>query len=201
MSDQNSSIAARICCLSVFFFFCFGAVFLSVLYSQQTEYSLEEVKKVYQSIEKIENEQGETNSSGLRRVEVTESEFNSYVAYRIENEQEELMKELEFKFLNDNRLECKVYFDLRGQDLPKLIRPEMTFYFSGNLESRNGSVRLNLDDLFLEGQKIQPLILDIVLLIAAKVNKTPASRIDDWYEIPYGITDIKIHKGRAEFYY
>lgn len=201
MSEQNSSIATRICCLLAFFFLCFGAIFLSVLYSQQKEYSLEEVRKVYQSIEKIENEQGETNSSDLRFVELTESEFNSYVAYRIENEKEEVMKELEFKFLNDNRLEGKVYFDLRGQDLPKLIRPDMAFYFGGNLETENGAVRLDLDELFLEGQKIQPMILDLVLLIAAKVNKTQASSIDDWYVIPYGITDIKIQKGRVEFYY
>jgi hypothetical protein len=134
-------------------------------------------------------------------VKVTESEFNSYIAYRIEAEKEEFMKELQFKFLKKNKLEGKAYVDLRGQDIPRILRPEMTFYFSAELETKNNRIKLNLDKLFLEDQEIRPELLDLVILFGSQIGGWDAGGINDWYDLPYGIKDIKVHKGYAEFFY
>ena len=186
--------------LPVLFFFANVTVCFTI--NQTQDYSLDEVKKVYHLIRMIEEKQA-VGISGRHSdsVEVTESEFNSYIAYRIETESEEVMKKLKFKFLGDDTLEGMIYFDLREQNLPKLLRPEMTFYFRGVLESKDGAVRLNLKELYLERQKIQPLLIDLVFSIAAKINETEAGSINDWYEIPYGIKYIKVHGGRAQFFY
>ena len=56
-----------------------------------------EALKVMDLIEKIQIEQLEKDPSELRRIAVTEREFNAYIAYRIDVEQEEILKELRFK--------------------------------------------------------------------------------------------------------
>ncbi len=167
----------------------------------QQSYSRQEAEKVLKLIEKIEGDRAESGQRGKRKVEVFESEFNAYVAHRIETEREQAMKELELKFFDANRIEGRLFFNLRGQDLPKILRPEMNFYFSGIIETNDGAVRLKLDELFLEGQEIQPVLLDLVFMIVARINKVESSSINDWYVLPSGIKEIKVYKGRAEFYY
>ena len=91
--------------------------------------------------------------------------------------------------------------DLRGQDVPGFLRPEINVYFDGMLDVVEGKVRLVLKDLFLENQRILPSVLDTIIYIASKIEGEEPFSISDWWELPYGIKDIKTQKGRAVFYY
>lgn len=174
---------------------------LFIFSSGASNYSIQEALKVMSLIEKIQVEQIEKGSEELREVVVTESEFNSYIAYRIETEREEIMKELRLKLFEENKIEGKMFIDLTGQKIPKFLRPKMNLYFGGNLEIRNGKVRLAIKKLFLEKQAVQPLILDFIIYISAKIENTEPSSINDWYDLPYGIKNIQTHKGKAIIYY
>jgi len=165
------------------------------------DYSLEEARKVLRLIEKVQKEQLKPNVRKLRKVVVTESELNSYIAFRIETEKEEVMKELHLKLFKDNSIEGKIFVDLRGQKLTKFLRPEMNLYFRGRIEVKDSRVRLAIEDLFLEDQPVQPMVLDLIILIASRIDKTEASSINDWYDLPYGIKDVKTDRGEAAFYY
>lgn len=164
-------------------------------------YSVQKALKVIKLIDRIQLEQLEKGSDDTRKVEVTESELNSYIAYRIEVEKEDIMRELELKLFDDNKIEGKIFIDLEGQNLPKILRPQMTFYMGGRLEVEKGKVRLDLEDLFLENQRIQPAVLDLVIFIGSKIQGTESFGMSDWWELPYGIKNIKTEKGRAFFYY
>jgi len=181
----------------------FTCLFLSfsIFSSGIQNYSLPEAIKVLNAIEEIEREQSRADKKILKEMVITESEFNSYVAYRIENEKSETLKELSFKFFKRNKIEGKIFIDLKGQKAPKFLKPRMTLYFGGRLEVKDGLARFNMKDLFLEGQRIQVRVIDLVLYIQAKIENREASSIKDWYEIPYGIKDIKVHRGKAVFYY
>jgi len=176
---------------SLFFIYVYG----------NPDYSLEEVQKVLRLIEKVQKEQLKPNVRKLRKVVVTESELNSYIAFRIETEKEEVMKELHLKLFKDNSIEGKIFVDLRGQKLTKFLRPEMNLYFRGRIEVKDSRVRLAIEDLFLEDQPVQPMVLDLIILIASRIDKTEASSINDWYDLPYGIKDVKTNRGEAAFYY
>lgn len=165
------------------------------------DYSLEEAQKVLRLIEKVQKEQLKPNVRKLRKVVVTESELNSYIAFRIETEKEEVMKELHLKLFKDNSIEGKIFVDLRNQKLTKFLRPEMNLYFRGRIEVKDSRVRLAIEDLFLEDQPVQPMVLDLIILIASRIDKTEASSINDWYDLPYGIKDVKTDRGEAAFYY
>jgi hypothetical protein len=164
-------------------------------------YSLEEAQKVLRAIDKIEAETQQPWSGPPRSITITESEFNSYIAYRIENEKEEIMKELRLKLFDKNKIEGKILIDLRGQDVPRYIRPEMDVYFAADLLTNNGLAKVDIQQLFIGDEPIQPLILDLVIAISARLNNEKATSLNDWYELPFGIKDIKTEKGKATFFY
>ena len=174
---------------------------ISIFSSGIQDYSLPEALKVLKAIEKIESEQPRADKSSLQKIVITESEFNSYIAYRIEKEKSEILKELRLKFLRKNKIEGKIFIDLKDQKIPKFLKPQMTLYFGGRLEVRDGKARINMKDLFLEGQRVQLMVIDFILYIQAKIDNQKASSIKDWYELPYGIKDIKTQRGKAVFYY
>ena len=164
-------------------------------------YSLEEARKVLASIDKIEAETLQPWRGQPRSLTITESEFNSYIAYRIESEKEEIMKELRLKLLDENKIEGKIHIDLRAQDVPRFIRPEMEVYFAANLLTNNGQAKVDIQELFLGDEPIKPFVLDLVIAISARLNNQEATSINDWYELPYGIKEIKTEDGKATFYY
>ncbi len=176
-------------------------LYFSILSSGIQDYSLPEALKVLNAIEEIEREQSRADKKTLKEMVITESEFNSYVAYRIENEKAEILKEFRLKFFRRNKIEGKIFIDLKGHKAPKFLKSRMTLYFGGKLEVKDGQVRFNMKDLFLEGQRIQLRVIDLILYIQAKIENRKVSSIKDWYEIPYGIKDIKVHRGKAVFYY
>lgn len=163
--------------------------------------SREEARRVLNAIDKIMAESLRPDKKKLRHIVITERELNSYIAYRIETEKEEIMRELRLKLLDGNKLEGKIFIDLQGKDVPRFIRPQMNFYFSANLQTEKGRVKVNMKELFLEGESIQPVLLDLVIFIAAKLDNAQASSINDWYDLPFGIQDIKTKRGHAVFFY
>jgi hypothetical protein len=164
-------------------------------------YNVEEARKVLGLIDKVETESRQPWSGPLREIEVSESELNSYIAYRIEEDHEEIMKELRLKILPENKIEGKIHIDLRGQKIPSFVRPEMDVYFAADLLVEGRAVKVDMKRLFVGDQPIQPYILDLVIAISAALDKTQATSINDWYELPYGLKDVKTLKGKAVFYY
>jgi len=167
----------------------------------QSQYSLEEVRKVFQIIGQLEEKILINSSKKQDSVIVTESELNSYFAYRIEAEKEEIMKQLHLKILKNNKIEGKIQIDLRGQKIPDFLRPEMNIYFSGKVEVNNGRVRISMKKLFLEDQPIQPQVLDAIIFIASKLQNYEPTSLYDWYELPFGIHDIMTKNQQAIFFY
>ncbi|NIM91397.1 MAG: hypothetical protein GTO17_10675 [Candidatus Aminicenantes bacterium] len=169
--------------------------------SETRNYSRQEALKVLDTLHRIQAAQLREYKGPLRRIVITESELNSYIAYRIEAEKEEIMKELHLKLFEENKIEGKMFIDLTGQDIPKVLQPQMTFYFAGKLQVEEGKVRLNIKKLFLEEQSIPVLVLDLIIYISSKIDGSKATSIHDWYELPYGIKDFKTQPGKAVIYY
>jgi hypothetical protein len=193
--------------VSNFNFFCILCavvllpVFLSGFFQNPSGYSLKEAVKVMSLIEKIQQEQLVKGSREVRNVVVTESELNSYIAHRIETEKEEILKELQCKLFDKNKVEWKIVVDLKEANLPKILKPRMTFFMGGELEVKEGNVRLDMKDLFLENQRIQVSVFDLVIFIGSRLMSSEPFSMSDWWELPYGIKDIQTQQGKATFYY
>ncbi len=188
---QGASIVSIFFCLLFYVLASFGS----------TEYSLKEALKVLNIIEKVQSEQNSLSKGKLRKVAVTESELNSYIAFRIETEKEEIMKQLNLHILVNNRIEGNILIDLRGQNIPGFLRPQMNIYFGGRVEVKDEKVRINIKKLFIEDVPIQPEILDVIIQIASKIEGSEPTSLYDWYDLPFGLKDIKTQNGKAIFYY
>lgn len=173
----------------------------SLIASGAQDYSHQDVEKVLKALEKIERETASGTRQSIQKISVTESEFNSYISYRIEENNERFLKELRIKLFKKNKIEGMVLIDLRGEKVPKFLRPQMTLYFRGKLEVKNGLVRLGLKDLFLEEQRIDLKVLDLVIAFAAKIENFEVWSINDWYELPYGIKNIETQNNKAVVFY
>jgi hypothetical protein len=151
--------------------------------------------KVLQAIERIRTESGAAPSVRPSSVTVSERELNAYIAYRIETEKEDILKDLRLKLFPGNRIEGLAVIDLRDRKLPAFIKPMMNITFAGVVETRPGNVRVRFESLYLEQQRIQTALLDLVFSTVAELEGTEPIRLDDWYELPYGIVGLETRQG------
>jgi hypothetical protein len=176
-------------------------IFLSFLAYGAQKYSQQEVDKVLKAIEKVERETAGQTKRPMKKISITESELNSYIAYRIEKKNEKFMKELRIKLFKKNKVEGMVLVDLKGERVPSFLRPQMSLYFGGKLEARDGLVKFILKDLFLEEQRIEPKVLDFIIAFAAKIENYEVWSINDWWELPHGLKDVETENHKAVFFY
>ncbi|MDP2916093.1 MAG: hypothetical protein Q8O91_11660, partial [Candidatus Aminicenantes bacterium] len=135
------------------------------------------------------------------RMDFTESEFNAYIAYRIEAEKEPIMKELQLKLFDQNRIEGKICIDLRGQKLPAVLKPQMNLFFEGVFTTQDERIRLDFRKLFLDGQRVPNWVLEMIIYVASKLGKTDSGSVNDWYDLPLGLKDLKTTAGRVSVYF
>jgi hypothetical protein len=187
--------------IKTLFLFLLVPAFLLGFVQDPPGYSLKEAQRVLNLIDKIQLEQMEEGNREVRNVVVTESELNSYIAYRIEVDREEILKELQVKLFDDNKIDWKIVVDLKEANLPKILKPRMTFFMGGKLEIEDGNVRFNMKDLFLENQRIQIQVFELVIFIGSRLMGSDPFSMNDWWELPYGIKDIQTQQGKAKFFY
>ena len=131
-----------------------------------------------------------------RRETVSEDELNAYIACRLFDDREPVMKELRLKLLEGNRFEGMTVLDLEGADLPAPLRGRLDVYFAGRLETEAGAVRLDIGTFFINGQKVRPEILDVVISVGSRLSGTEPFSLRDWYILPYGLRDLAVDRGR-----
>lgn len=156
--------------------------------------SFVEAQRVMRLIDRIEQSPA-VPGAPLRAAVVSERELNSYIAYRIEAEKEQILKELQLKLLDGDKFEGRMLVDLGGRDFAPAVQPRMNLFFSGKIRVEEEKVKIDINSLFLEKQRVQPLLLDLLMYFAAKLDNAEAASLGDWYELPFGIKRLKISRG------
>jgi hypothetical protein len=105
------------------------------------------------------------------------------------------------RLFEKNRIQGEIFIDLTGQKLPSFLKPKMTLYFEGVLMAHDGRARLDFQKLFLDSQQVPPLLLDAIIYIASKLGKSDAGSINDWFELPLGIHELRTEPGRVRVYF
>jgi len=169
--------------------------------AQMTDFVRREGERIVRTLARIEDESLRRKAGSPRRQEFSESEFNSYIAYRIASEREEVMKELKLHLFAENRIEGQVLIDLSGQNLPAGLKPRMHLNFEALFRTENGRIKVDLQKLFLEGQVVPIPVFDALIAFAAKIGKSDPGSFNNWYELPYGLTNMRTEPGRLFVYY
>ncbi|MHB8095601.1 MAG: hypothetical protein ACYDH0_11740 [Candidatus Aminicenantales bacterium] len=158
-------------------------------------------RKVFEAIDRIEREQAATPDGPVRSVAVTETELNAYIARRIETEEADVMRALQLKLFPRNRIEGRILLDFEGRALPDYVKQKMNIYFAGVLETGERRGRIRFESLYLEEQRIQVSLLDMIGSLIARWNGTEPVRIEDWVELPFGIRNLETQSGRLVAFY
>lgn len=156
--------------------------------------------KVQHILKKIETHRRASNQQ-KQTTEVTQSELNDYIKYRLAKEKEAHIKGLKMVLLKNNQVRGNLRSDARPLNLSFLFGDILDFEFKGFLSTREGKARLKLSVLELNGQPIKPEMMDLILSAAAQYNGTKPIRLDDWYKLPKGIDRITVNNGKAILHY
>ena len=183
---NRRGLTALVCC----------AVLLIGAIDQMTKDAL----KVSHILRTIERHPPGSDSRGST-AEVTEKELNAYIAYRLAQEQKPVCDSLTVNLLDHNYVRGKLRFDAQRLNLDTLLGESLDFDFKGVFLTRDGAARIDLVSLQLNGQPVNPQVLDFVIHTAALVYRTESSGIGDWYELPKGISRISLFKAKAILYY
>ena len=133
--------------------------------------------------------------------EVTEKELNAYIAYRLARKKKPIVSDLTVTLLDNNQIRGKISFDAERLNLGSLLGEKLAFDFTGVVQSRNRTARLNLVALSLGGYAVKPQVLDFVLSSAGMLYNTEVGGVEDWYALPKGIKRIMVKRARATLYY
>lgn len=151
------------------------------------------VKKI---IEKIKYNK---NLHQIQKVTINENEVNSYLNYRIKKENIKRLEEIKIKILNKNIIEGKavINFDKEYKSYSSVFN----IYFRGRIMVKGKYVKFDFEKLFFEEQVIPVNFLEFIVNYLSKLEGYEPLSIFNWYELPYGIKNIKTDKGKIIIYY
>ena len=151
--------------------------------------------RVFSALDSIREEARSMTGRDPRRITISEDEINAYIACRIADENEPVLKDLRLKLLGGNTFEGLAAIDLGGAPGVGAFRGRMTLLFRGRVESGAGRVRLDFDDIFCEGQRIQPDLLDFLILVGSRLTGNEPFSLKDPFELPEGIRGLEVGRG------
>jgi hypothetical protein len=157
--------------------------------------------KVKKELERIEVESLAGRKGPLKSVDFTETELNAWLAFRLDEEKEDVLQVLALKLFPENRVEGRAYVDLSRARLPLGFKPKFNLFFSARLLVESGAAKIEFTKLFLEGQQVSMLLLDLMITAASGLGKSDASAIKEWVLLPYGLKNLRIDTGRVRLYY
>ena len=180
------------------FFFLFFVLPGNAELGRQVE---EDAQKVLEIIDRIQNDKSPASGGTMRTEVVSERELNAYIVYLIETEREETLKELRLKLLPRNKVEGKIFIDLSSRRIPGFLKSQMNIYFAGTLETEGPKVRVLVESLYLEEQRIQTALLDMLIAVISQFEQKETVRIEDWFDLPYGIRRLETRRGELVVFY
>jgi len=157
--------------------------------------------RIQAELDRIREQRADRISGPMRSVAFTERELNSWLAVLLEANRDDVLRELALKLFDDNRVEGKAFVDMSGASLPLGLKPRMNIFFAGQVIVRDGAAKIDIDKLFLEGQAIPIVLMDVIIAAAAAWGKSDAGSINDWVALPSGLKDLRSRKGSVILYY
>lgn len=169
------------------------ALFLTASLDQTTRDAL----KVQHALKAIEKHK--PGDKGSRSV--TEKELNAYIAYRLKQEKNTLIRRFAVRLLGEDCVRGSLRLDAGRLNLGMLFGDVLDIDFKGRVVTRGNFARLDLKALSLNDRAVQPFVMDMVLRAASMYYGQEVSGLDDWYKLPKGVDRVRVDKGKAALFY
>ena len=137
----------------------------------------------------------------LRGVEFSDNDLNVYIRHRLKASREDILRDARVRLYAGNRIEGWMELDFSGHKIPAFIKSRMNLYFLGALFVREGRIRFEFKDIFLEKERVPLAMLDLIVFAASRLGKTDAVSVSQWHPLPPGIRDVRTADGRFTLLY
>jgi hypothetical protein len=137
----------------------------------------------------------------MRQAEFSDNDLNVYIRHRLRQSREDILRDARVQIYAGNRIEGWFDLDFSAHKIPAFIKPRINLYFMGAIFVKDGSIRFEFKDIFLEKEKVPLLMLDMIVFAASQLGKTDATSVSQWHRLPPGIRDIRTADGRFTLYY
>jgi hypothetical protein len=152
--------------------------------------------------------QGEQPSAATRRTIVTESEVNSYLAYEAGSQIPVGVVEPSIVVVGPGRLSGRAVVDLdavRKQKAPTSLLDPMNYLMGrlavtavGTLKTSNGIGHFELESSNVGSVPIPKILLQEIVSYYSRTPEKPAGiSLDDPFQLPARIREIKVERGQA----
>lgn len=172
----------------------FETIFAQVYRKENGKDNLEAALRVINFLEEVADKYRMTGKHHGKAAAFTEEEISAFFQ-EILTDSAPAVKNITLKLFPKNRIEGWLILSFKGMDIPPYVKDEVNLYFSGVAEIRAKKIRLNFDSLYLETQKIQPAAINALIEMVASSQKLEAKKLDDWYDLPAGISDLSTERG------
>jgi hypothetical protein len=153
------------------------------------------------------NDNAQRTATAARTTTITERELNSYLRYQAAGEIPVGVMEPYVWILGDGRVRGRAIVDLdavrthkrRGWlDPAGYLTGRMPLEATGVLRTRDGIGRFELETAELGGVTVPKAVLQEIVSYYSRTPEQPAGvTLDDPFELPAGIRDVKVAKGQA----
>ena len=158
-----------------------------------------EARRVREALALIEKEA--RPAGPLRQAAFSDNELNVYIRHRLRQSREDILRSAHVRLYEGNRVEGWMELDFSGHKIPAFIKKRINLYFMGSLFVRDGFIRFEFKDIFLEKERVPLIMLDMIVFVASQLGKTDATSVSQWHPLPPGIRDIRTAEGRFTLLY
>ncbi|MDD8019931.1 MAG: hypothetical protein PHU81_01925 [Acidobacteriota bacterium] len=187
--------------LIIYLFFCLTSDLLASIEVEICQSDdLETALKIIDFLEEADRYRQEKGCYQNKTAEFSEEEVSSFFRYLF-SEEAPAVKTIRLKLLLSNKIEGWILLNLKDQGLPSYFKDEINLYFAARLETDSRRIRLNVSKLYLETELIKPEVVNFLIDLIARGNGLEPQHLDDWYELPAGVFDLKTDRGKLLVYY
>ncbi len=158
-----------------------------------------EARRIREALDRIEK--AARPAGPLRQAEFSDNDLNVYIRHRLNQSREDVLRDARIRLYEGNRIEGWMELDFSAYKIPAFIKKRMNLYFMGSLFVRDGSIRFEFKDIFVEKERVPLMMLDMIVFIASQLGKTDATSVSQWHRLPPGIRDIRTAEGRFTLLY
>jgi hypothetical protein len=182
--------------VSAIMFFMLSAT--GTLWSQARPAGTDNLDEVLRIINFLEEATAYRQTNGHfqgKTAEFSETQVSVFFQYLF-LEESSALRSLELKLFPKNKIEGHIVLSLKEKQLPSYIKDEINLYFEARIETNRRKIRLNFKSLFLETQEVQPEAINALIDLVSGSQGLESQHLDQWYDLPEGINELKTAEGR-----
>jgi hypothetical protein len=171
----------------------------------KTEVSPKAAKLLQQKIDAMKNSENDPkHKRGSSRVEVGEAELESYLLYSLKEDIPAEVDSADVQLSQDTvALDTQITFSSNATGNPvtdALVGGTHNLFIKGKMVAQQGTGKFDLQDVRVDGIPVPNVLINSLIKRYVK-PKYPEVDLNEPFDVPWGIQEVKVEEGKARIQY